>query len=111
MNILISEPRAERVLFDENDMTVELKDGRKLSVPLAYFPRLRHASVNDLKNYVLSGGGIGIHWDTLDEDISVEGLLLGIGDRTTRHISPWPKIPSTMGKADFEPRNTPKTRK
>lgn len=84
MNTLNSEPRAERVLFDANDMTVELKDGRKLSVPLAYFPRLLHASISDLKSYTLSGGGIGIHWDALDEDISVEGLLMGIGDRTTR---------------------------
>lgn len=84
MNILNSEPRAERVLFDENDMTVELKDGRKLSVPLAYFPRLLHAAIRDLKSYTLSGGGIGIHWDNLDEDISVERLLMGIGDRTIR---------------------------
>ena len=84
MNTLNSEPRAERVLFDQNDMTVELKDGRKLSVPLAYFPRLLHAAADDLKTYTLSGGGIGIHWDNLDEDISVEGLLMGIGDRTAR---------------------------
>ena len=66
-------------------MTVELKDGRKLSVPLAYFPRLLHAAISDLKNYTLSGGGI--HWDSLDEDISVEGLLMGIGDRTARHLA------------------------
>ncbi|MGE4490019.1 MAG: DUF2442 domain-containing protein [Kiritimatiellales bacterium] len=79
-----SEPGAERVLFDKNDMTVELKDGRKLSVPLTYFPRLLHVAMDDLINYTLSGGGIGIHWDNLDEDISVEGLLMGIGDRTTR---------------------------
>jgi hypothetical protein len=84
MNTLNSEPRAERVVFSETDMTVELKDGRKLSVPLAYFPRLLHAAISDLKNYTLSGGGIGIHWDNLDEDISVEGLLMGVGDRTTR---------------------------
>jgi hypothetical protein len=88
MNTLNSEPRAERVAFSETDMTVELKDGRKLSVPLAYFPRLRHASIGDLKNYTLSGGGIGIHWDNLDEDISVEGLLMGVGDRSARqHIT------------------------
>jgi hypothetical protein len=84
MNTLNSEPRAERVVFSETDMTVELKDGRKLSVPRAYFPRLLHASISDLKNYTLSGGGIGIHWDNLDEDISVEGLFMGVGDRTTR---------------------------
>lgn len=73
--------QAESVAFDENDMQVVLKDGRKLSVPLAYFPRLLHASADALKKYTLSGGGIGIHWDDLDEDISVEGLLMGFGDR------------------------------
>ncbi len=84
MNILTSEPRAERVLFNDTDMTVELKDGRKLSVPLAYFPRLLHAVIKDRRNYTLSGGGIGIHWDSLDEDISVEGLLMGFGDCSPR---------------------------
>lgn len=98
MNILNSEPRAERVLFDETDMTVELKDGRKLSVPLAYFPRLLHAAISDLKNYTLSGGGIGIHWDHRDEDISVEGLLLGIGDRTTRQHLAVAEDPAEYGK-------------
>ncbi len=99
MNILNSEPRAERVLFDENDMTVELKDGRKLSVPLAYFPRLLHAAITELKNYTLSGGGIGIHWDNLDEDISVEGLLMGIGDRTTRQHLAVAEDPAEYGKS------------
>ena len=65
------------MLFDENDMTVLLKDGRKLSVPLAYFPRLLPAATGDLKNYTLSGGGIGIHWDSLDEDIASTSSKFG----------------------------------
>lgn len=103
MNILNSEPKAERVSFDENDMTVELKDGRKLSVPLAYFPRLLHAAISDLKKYTLSGGGIGIHWDNLDEDISPEGLLMGIGDRTTRQHLAVAEDPAEYGKKQISP--------
>ena len=72
---------AKRVWFDEANIWLELTDGRQLSVPLAYFPRLLHATGKQLQQFELSGGGTGIHWDELDEDISVEGLLLGIGDR------------------------------
>jgi len=82
MNTLNSNSQAESVTFSGDDMQVSLKDGRKLSVPLAYFPRLLHASVAALQKYTLSGGGIGIHWDELDEDVSVAGLLRGFGDRT-----------------------------
>jgi hypothetical protein len=57
-----------------------------LTVPLAYFPRLLNATSKQLKKYELSGGGSGIHWEELDEDISVEGLLLGRRDQT-RHSS------------------------
>ena len=63
-------------------MWVDLSDGRKLGVPLAFFPRLFNASPEQRLNYIISGGGSGLHWDDLDEDISVEYLLMGIGDRT-----------------------------
>ncbi|MCP5052391.1 MAG: DUF2442 domain-containing protein [bacterium] len=82
MNTLVSEPLARTLRFDADTMWVELADGRQLGVPLAYFPRLLHASVNQRENFTISGGGKGLHWDDLDEDISVAGLLLGIGDRT-----------------------------
>ena len=68
--------------FDTNMMWVSLADGRKLGVPLAFFPRLLGASPEQRQHYEFSGGGTGIHWDELDEDISVEGLLMGVGDRT-----------------------------
>lgn len=68
--------------FDSGMMWVSLADGRKLGVPLAYFPKLLAATTDQREAYEFSGGGTGIHWDALDEDISVEGLLLGIGDRT-----------------------------
>ena len=73
---------ATELSFDSGMMWISLSDGRKLGVPLAYFPRLLAATPDQLKNYELSGGGTGIHWDELDEDISVEGLLMGVGDRT-----------------------------
>ena len=82
MTTLIAVAAAKRVWFDEANIWLELTDGRQLSVPLAYFPRLLHAKEKELQRFELSGGGTGIHWDELDEDISVEGLLLGIGDRT-----------------------------
>lgn len=68
--------------FDTTMMWVSLADGRKLGVPLAYFPRLLGASPEQRQHYELSGGGTGLHWDELDEDISVQGLLMGVGDRT-----------------------------
>jgi len=73
---------ATELSFDSGMMWVSLADGRKLGVPLAYFPLLLAATPDQLKNFELSGRGTGIHWDELDEDISVEGLLMGVGDRT-----------------------------
>jgi len=88
MNTSLSNAQATRLAFDENSFSVYLADGRILNVPLAFFPRLLHADQNQREHYELSGGGTGIHWDDLDEDISVEGLLLGVGDRTRRHLEP-----------------------
>ena len=82
MNTLTFNPLAAKLSFDTDNMWIELRDGRKLGVPLAYFPRLLEAGEKQLENYVISGGGTGLHWDELDEDISVKSLLLGIGDRT-----------------------------
>ena len=73
---------AERVSFDGDSMWVSLSDGRVLGVPLAWFPRLCGASAEALQQYELTVGGI--HWEALDEDISVAGLLAGRGDRTRR---------------------------
>lgn len=82
MNTLVSEPLAKTVKFDADTMWVELADGRQLGVPLVYFPRLLNASPAKRIKYTISGGGKGLHWEDLDEDISVAGLLLGVGDRT-----------------------------
>ena len=68
----------EKVTFDEDTMWVELSDGRTLGVPLAWFPRLMRASAADRGAVTLSP--MGLHWDALDEDISVAGLIAGRGD-------------------------------
>lgn len=73
---------AIKVWFDQDNIWLLLSDGRQMSVPLAYFPRLLNATPVQREKYILSGGGTGIHWDELDEDISVENLILGIGDLT-----------------------------
>jgi len=82
MNTLVTEPAAQHVSFDTDNMWVEFADGRKLAVPLAYFPRLLHATAKQRKAYTISGGGKGLHWDEIDEDICVKSLLMGVGDRT-----------------------------
>jgi len=70
-------PKAERVTVTDDTLTVECGDGRTLSVPLAWFPRLLHATRKERSNWRLIGKGQGIHWQDVDEDISVEGLLAG----------------------------------
>jgi Protein of unknown function (DUF2442) len=71
---------AKELRFDDHTMWVELADGRTLGVPLAWFPRLLHATSQQRAAYCLSTRGL--HWDELDEDISVDGLLAGRGDMT-----------------------------
>ncbi len=67
--------RAIDVKTTKEELTVYLEDGRVLSVPLEWFPRLHDASETDLMDWEFIGGGIGIHWEKLDEDISIRGLL------------------------------------
>jgi hypothetical protein len=80
MNTLAIKPLASEIVFSEDVMTVVLRDGRSLSVPLVFFPRLLNASAQQRSKVVISGGGIGLHWEELDEDISVEYLMMGYVD-------------------------------
>jgi hypothetical protein len=73
----ISVPTAEGVTVTEDTLSVDLSDGRTIAVPLAWFPRLLHATPKERNQWCLIGRGHGIHWTELDEDISVEGLLAG----------------------------------
>jgi hypothetical protein len=70
-------PFVENVAVSEDTLRVDLSDGRSVSVPLAWYPRLSHGSPAERKRWRLIGRGVGIHWEELDEDISVEGLLAG----------------------------------
>lgn len=70
----------ERIMnaeINEDELKVELLDGRTVTVPLAWYPRLLHASPEQRANWKLAGGGYGIHWPDVDEDLSSEGLLRG----------------------------------
>jgi hypothetical protein len=71
-------PEPLAVRFDEDSFWVDLEDGRTLGVPLAWFPRLLHATPDQRAKVELSS--VGLHWDEIDEDISIAGLLAGRGD-------------------------------
>ncbi len=68
---------AERVVITDHALTVELGEGRSISAPITWYPRLAHATRQERNNWRLVGGGRGVHWGDIDEDISVEGLLAG----------------------------------
>jgi hypothetical protein len=74
---LKADERVSGVSFSADSLSVSLMDGRTISVPLAWYPRLLQASPEQLANWKISGGGYGIHWPDLDEDLSTEGLLRG----------------------------------
>jgi len=74
--------KATSVRFDDDNIWVELSDGRTLGVPLAWFPRLLHATPEQREACRISTRGL--HWEALDEDISIAGLLAGRGDQTRR---------------------------
>jgi len=71
------EPKATAIVCSDDELRVSLTDGRTLTVPIAWFPRLAHASSSERAEYELLGDGEGIHWPQVDEDISVAKLLAG----------------------------------
>jgi hypothetical protein len=73
----IEVPFAENITVTKDTLRVNLSDGRTISVPLAWFPRLLHSTLKEKNNWRLIGKGHGIHWEDIDEDISIEGLLAG----------------------------------
>jgi hypothetical protein len=77
LTIEIEVPYAEDVVVTSDSLNVDLSDGRTIFVPLTWFPRLLHATEEERNNWRLIGRGDGIHWEEIDEDISVEGLLAG----------------------------------
>lgn len=73
--------RAKRVWFDDLNMWILFEDGRQLSIPKFYFESLKNASMEELNNYELLGGGLGIHWEELDEDLYVPNLLISVSSQ------------------------------
>ena len=76
-SVLDDMPRATDVACTDDEISVSLADGRRLVVPIAWFPRLAHASAAERARFELLGDGQGIHWPDVDEDVSVAGLIAG----------------------------------
>jgi hypothetical protein len=74
---LRADERVEGVRFTADELSVSLMDGRTITVPLPWFPKLLHATVEQRQNWRISAAGYGIHWPDVDEDLSTEGLLRG----------------------------------
>lgn len=73
----VTDERVLDVRFDEHSLIVDLMDGRTISAPLAWYPRLLNATAEQRRNWEKCSGGYGIHWPDVDEDLSTEGLLRG----------------------------------
>ncbi len=74
---LLEIPKAQHVVITDDALTVDLSDGRTISVPLAWYPRLLHGTSGDRDNWRFIGENEGMHWPELDEDISVKNIILG----------------------------------
>jgi hypothetical protein len=75
--VKVNVPEATSLIISDDSLTVELRDGRTITVPLAWFPRLLYGKASERKKWKIIGYGKGIHWEDLDEDISTESLLAG----------------------------------
>ena len=83
-------PVAESVTFKDDSLIVELRDGRAISVPVSWYPRLERSSKEERANWEILGSGTGIHWPEIDEDISVEALLSGKrSNESTSSLKKW----------------------
>jgi hypothetical protein len=88
---LAADERVAGVEFTDDALSVALKDGRTISVPLTWYPRLLNATPAQRRNWRVAGGGYGIHWPDIDEDLNTEGLLRGAP-------APLPRAKATRGK-------------
>ncbi|MBF0377753.1 MAG: DUF2442 domain-containing protein [Desulfamplus sp.] len=75
--VKIKTPKIYNLNINDETLTVEIDDGRTISLPLSWYPRLHYSSVAERENWRLIGNGSGIHWSDIDEDISLEGILAG----------------------------------
>ena len=77
ISVPAADTRVRSARIDEDQLTVALMDGRTISVPLAWYPRLLNATTEQRQSFEVAGGGYGLHWPEVDEDLSTEGLLRG----------------------------------
>jgi hypothetical protein len=95
MNTLMTEVRmasAQGVIITDDEIIFELTDGRTISIPLVWYPRLYHGTVEERNNWRFIGDGEGVHWPDLDEDISVEHLIFGVpSGESQRSLQKWLK--------------------
>jgi uncharacterized protein DUF2442 len=77
MSSLVAEIRAQSLVITDDTLSVDLNDGRSISVPLSWYPRLNHATLSERSNWRWIGDRQGVHWPDLDEDISIENLVFG----------------------------------
>jgi hypothetical protein len=97
-----TDARVEAVYFTRDSLVVDLKDGRSISVPLRWYPRLLNATTKQRAFWEICGGGYGIHWPEIDEDLSTEGLLRGApapASHSKRTIRPKNSIPKRRIKS------------
>jgi len=101
---------AKNVRVTDRALVVELRDGRVVSVPLAWYPRLAEGSPRERRRWELLGPGIGIHWPDLDEDISVEGLLQGLpsGESATS-LDAWRAARKRPANQALQPTSLPRS--
>ena len=75
--VTLAQPKIVSVTITDDTLSVDLEDGRTIAVPIGWYPRLAHGTPAERANVQISGAGYGMHWSELDEDIGIEGLLLG----------------------------------
>ncbi len=75
--VTLTLPEIMSVIITDDTLSVDLDDGRTISIPIVWYPRLAYGTPEERNNFQISGAGYGIHWINLDEDIGIEGLLLG----------------------------------
>ena len=97
-------PAAKNVRVTDRALVVELRDGRVVSVPLSWYPRLAEGSLRERRRWELLGPGIGIHWPDLDEDISVDGLLQGLpSGESPASLNEWRATRKRPAKTALQP--------
>jgi hypothetical protein len=100
MSTLTADAKAQNVMVTDDTLAVDLSDGRTISVPLAWYPRLMHGTPAERNNWRLIGDKEGIHWPQLDEDISIENLLLGKpSGESQSSLERWLEKRSTVSRA------------